>query len=196
MSILHRPAGLLLLLISCLLQSTAMAEASLFVIDDRSNDDLTAATGNSWQLLTDNVMGGVSRGQLTIDSVKGHKCLRMQGDVRLENDGGFVQLALNLSPQTRQNISAYKGIMIEVYGNNQSYNIHLRSDDIQRPWQSYRVTFRASSKWQTLYFPFAEFKPYRIDIPLEITKLKRIGLVAIGRAFAADLCLAKLALYR
>jgi hypothetical protein len=34
---------------------------------------------------------------------------------------------------------------------------------------------------------FADFVPHRIQVPLDVRRLRRIGLVAIGRAFAADL---------
>jgi hypothetical protein len=33
-------------------------------------------------------------------------------------------------------------------------------------------------------------------VPLDLQRLLRVGVVAIGRAFEADLCLGKLALYR
>ena len=124
------------------------------------------------------------------------KCLRMQGKVKLDNNGGFVQMSLNLSDNVLHNITEYSGIMLQVYGNNQQYNIHLRTSDVWLPWQSYRSTFNAPTEWQTIHFPFSEFRPYRIDEPMDIAKLKRIGIVAIGRAFDADLCIGKLALYR
>jgi hypothetical protein len=35
-----------------------------------------------------------------------------------------------------------------------------------------------------------------LTAPLDISRLRRLGLVAIGRAFAADLAVARLSLYR
>jgi hypothetical protein len=67
---------------------------------------------------------------------------------------------------------------------------------VTRPWQSYRQSFTANSDWQTLRLPFARFEPYRIGVPLDVRRLRRIGIVAIGQAFAADLAVARLALYR
>ena len=43
--------------------------------------------------------------------------------------------------------------------------------------------------------PFTGFEGYRISAPLDLEQLERIGIVAIGRAFRADLCVAGLALY-
>jgi len=40
------------------------------------------------------------------------------------------------------------------------------------------------------------FEPHRLETPLDVTRLRRIGLVAIGRAFFADLAVARLAFYR
>jgi hypothetical protein len=66
-------------------------------------------------------------------------------------------------------------------------DIHLRTKDLTRPWQSYRHTFRADSQWRTVQCRFQDFVPYRTDTPLDTRRLRRIGVVAIGRAFSADL---------
>jgi len=173
-----------------------MAAQHTLIIDDRRSNDFSSVSGNQWRLITDGVMGGVSEGQLTVDNIDGRYCLRIQGDVRLDNNGGFVQAAVDLARKNIDNIADYTGLMLEAYGNDQQYNIHLRSDDIWLPWQSYRASFTAVPEWQTIYLPFADFTPYRIRKALNITKLKRIGLVAIGREFSADLCISKVALYR
>ena len=66
------------------------------VIDDLGRDNLVATIGTRWQLVTDRVMGGVSDGTLVRETVSGRPALRMRGDVSLENNGGFVQMALDL----------------------------------------------------------------------------------------------------
>ena len=173
-----------------------MAAQNDLIIDDRKTGDFRSTSGNEWYLVTDGVMGGVSKGQLSLDTIEHRPCLRMQGDVSLENNGGFVQVALELSDDILKNIADYAGVLLEVYGNDEEYNVHLRTQDITLPWQSYRITFTAKPEWKTLYLPFAEFIPYRIDKTLDINRLKRIGLVAIGRAFRADLCIGKIGLYK
>lgn len=173
-----------------------MSAQNVLIIDDRKTGNLYSTSGNAWYLVTDGVMGGVSKGRLTVATIEGRPCLRMQGDVSLENNGGFVQVALDLSGDILQNISAFAGVWLEVYGNNEEYNIHLRTQDISLPWQSYRTTFMAASEWKTLYIPFAEFAPYRINKALDLSRLKRIGIVAIGRAFFADLSIGKIGFYR
>ena len=173
-----------------------MAEQEIHLIEDRQEGDVNARFGHEWRLVTDEVMGGVSNGQLTTETIAQRPCLRMRGDVKLENNGGFIQVALSISAETRHVISTYTGIMLEVYGNNEQYNLHLRTEDVHLPWQSYRTSFLALTEWKTLYIPFTGFEPYRIDTALDISRLKRIGLVAIGRKFKADLCIGKIGLYR
>lgn len=168
----------------------------LLIIDNRQNGDMQSNLGSPWRLVTDGVMGGLSNGALSPDEQAGRRCLRLTGDVRLENNGGFVQAALDLSNDGPLDASAFAGLELEVYGNDQRYNLHLRSDDVWLPWQSYRASFVATSDWQTLRLPFRDFKAYRIDAPLDVTRLERLGIVAIGRAFRADLCVARVGLYR
>lgn len=175
----------------------AMADdvKDILVIDDRSNNDVTSNLGTKWQLVTDNVMGGLSQGQLTLDSYKGKKCLRMRGDVTTENNGGFVQIALSLSEHDVFDASAYTGVEIEVAGNNELYNIHFRTDGLWFPWQSYRYSFTAESEWRTYRIPFSELEKYKTIHEFSQDEIKRIGLVAIGRDFQADLCLATIGFY-
>jgi hypothetical protein len=178
-----------------ILSGTAVMADKLLIIDDRRSGSLESTLGTSWRLITDGVMGGVSRGTLTLETIDQRDCIRMQGDVRLENNGGFVQVALDIGGTAAADASPYHGIVMDVYGNDEAYNLHLRSDDLWLPWQSYRATFQASPRWQTVQLPFAEFSPYKTRRALDTTGLERIGLVAIGRAFTADLCIGRLGLY-
>ncbi|WP_373503680.1 CIA30 family protein [Aestuariivirga sp.] len=112
----------------------------------------------------------------------------MQGTVSLENNGGFIQIALDLAPgRDSVDASGYSGIAIDVLGNGEEYGLHLRTPDLTRPWQSYRQSFVAESVWRELQLPFASFFPHRTDVPLDAQHLRRLGIVAIGRAFHADL---------
>jgi hypothetical protein len=165
------------------------------IIEDQSQPFPLSALGTRWQVLTDQVMGGVSRGQLTREIVDGREALRLRGDVSLANDGGFVQMALDLSPGGAAiDVSRWGGIELTVRGEDEAYGLHLRTADLLRPWESYRQGFRATSAWQTLRLPFSGFAAHRTEIPLDLRRLRRLGLVAIGRAFAADLALADLRL--
>src|SRR5271165_344045 len=115
------------------------------IIDDLSREPPIAAIGSNWQLLTDQVMGGVSKGTMVRDAVAGRAAIRMRGDLSLENNGGFVQIALDLSPYGGVvDASAWSGIELDVFGKGEEYGVHLRTDALTRPWQSYRQIFSAT----------------------------------------------------
>lgn len=167
-----------------------------FVIDDRQSSDMSATLGGSWRLITDGVMGGLSSGSLVQDEIEGRSCLRLYGNVRLENRGGFLQAALDIQQTAASDASGYQGLLLEVFGNDRDYNLHLRSDDVWLPWQSYRASFHAPHRWREIKLPFEDFSGYRIGTKLDLEHLERIALLAIGEEFSADLCVARLAFYR
>lgn len=157
------------------------------VIDDLSQPAPRASNGAFWELIADRVMGGVSNGEMRREVVQGRKAIHVQGNVSLDNNGGFLQIALDLTPDGGTiDASHWSGIEIDVMGNGESYNLHLRTADVTRPWQSYRQGFVARQEWRMLRLAFADFAPHRIEAPLDIGALRRIGIVAIGRAFRAD----------
>jgi hypothetical protein len=142
-------------------------------------------------------MGGVSRATLRFEQHAGRRCLHLYGDVRLENNGGFVQMALDLDPGGHHlDARSYAGLRLLVCGAGERYSVHLRTAHAVRPWQSYRAQFEALPEWREVRLPFTAFVPHRIEVPLDLSRLRRVGLVAIGRAFFADLRLAGMAFYR
>jgi hypothetical protein len=186
-----------LILISAMIthDTNKQVYANDLIIDDRSSADLSSNLGVKWRLVTDGVMGGLSKGNLILDNYKGRNCLRMRGDVTTENNGGFVQIALPLSDKEPFDASAYTGVELEVSGNKESYNIHFRTDSLWFPWQSYRYSFTTSPDWQTHRIPFARLTPYKTAQIFSQNEIIRIGLVAIGREFQADLYLASIKFY-
>ena len=193
---LARLSVLGLLLLSCYPAGDLMAEPEMYIIDDRTSGDLLTTSGTSWRFVTDGVMGGKSDGRLDPTTRDNRNCLHLQGDVRLDNNGGFIQASLDIADTVVDIASEYTGLMLEVAGNGQAYNLHLRTRDLWLPWQSYRSTFTATPQWQTIYLPFDNFEPYRTGKALKVSRLKTIGVLAIGRAYQADICFGKVALYR
>lgn len=166
------------------------------IIDDLSRPEPEAAVGSRWELIADTVMGGCSDGRVRRETLQGRPGMRMTGRVRLENNGGFLQIALNLRPDGRSvDARGWTGIALDVLGNGEAYNLHLRTADVQRPWQSYRHGFTAPPAWTTVACPFDAFSAHKIDAPLDLGRLRRIGLVAIGRAFDADLAVGGVRFY-
>jgi hypothetical protein len=52
----------------------------------------------NWQLVSDQVMGGESAGQLSIEDVPSGPVFRLTGRVSLDNNGGFIQMAADIDP--------------------------------------------------------------------------------------------------
>ena len=166
------------------------------LIDDFQRSDYVSSLGTRWRAVTDQVMGGVSQVSMDYHEIDGHRGLGLTGDVRLENNGGFVQMALDLSAaQACFDASRFAGLELLVHGNGEQYALHLRTLDTLRPWQSYRSHFIATSCWQRLRLPFGDFHPHRITTALNLRRLRRLGMVAIGRAFHANVTVGELGFY-
>jgi hypothetical protein len=166
------------------------------LVDDRTTGTLKSSHFGQWRLVTDQVMGGRSSGELAPDQYLGHGCLRMRGRVSTEDNGGFVQLALDLTNGKQLDVSGYTGLELEVAGNGERYNLHLRTSELWLPWQSYRAEFVAGPEWREIRIPFGKFEAYRTRSGFNPAKLIRIGIVAIGRPFDADLCVGRVFFYK
>jgi hypothetical protein len=167
------------------------------IIDARDGEMPCATIGTRWELIADRIMGRRFLRRDTREPVAGRLALRMRGAVSLENNGGFVQVALDLAPDGGVvDVSPWAGIEIDLFGNGERYNLHLRTADVVRPWQSYRAEFIATREWRSVRLPFATFEPHRVDAPIDLARLRRVGIVAIGRAFTADVAISRLQFYR
>jgi hypothetical protein len=140
-------------------------------------------------------MGGVSQGRFERVRRDGRECLHLSGLVRTDNNGGFIQIARDLTSPELENIEQFAGLRLWVQGNGEAYNVHLRTKGLWFPWQAYRATFQAGGEWSIVDIPFERFEPYKTGQDFEANRLKRIGIVAIGREFEADLCVAQLGFY-
>lgn len=174
---------------------TSPGTVSRLLIDDFLFEVPLSNLHTEWKPVTDQVMGGVSRAHLRRHVLDGHGCQTLSAQVSTANQGGFAQMTLSLSPdQGEMDASAYSGIEIIVRGNDEDYAVHLKTGDISRPWQSYRSCFHADHDWQTLYLPFSAFKAHRIEKELDTRRLTKVGIVAIGRDFDAEVSVARLSL--
>ncbi len=170
--------------------------APSLTIDDLSREFPEATIGTSWQMLSDAVMGGISAGHISHRIVAHRPAILMQGTVSLENNGGFIQIALDLAPNGGiLDASTFNGITVHVLGNGEDYGLHLRTSNLSRPWQSYRISFVAEPVWREIKLPFSGFVPHRTDAPLDLRLLRRIGIVAIGRAFQASVAIGGIRFY-
>lgn len=167
------------------------------LVDDLARADLVSCLGTRWQGTSDRVMGGISRETLALEDQDGRRWLRLTGRVRLENEGGFLQMGLDLAPDGGPvDLSPFNAVRLLVRGNGETYGCHLRTVHCRRPWQSYRSSFVAGPETTEVDLPFATFRPHRVEVPFDPARMRRLALVAIGRAFEADLAVARVAFYR
>ena len=166
-----------------------------FTIDDRGSGTTASTLGPTWRFFTDAVMGGVSRGAMTVEVVSGRPALCMHGQVRLDNNGGFVQMALDLpAPLPMSPGGPWRAVELDVRGNGHRYGLHLRTRGMTAPWQAWRASFEAGPDWRTVRLPFDAFEPYRTGGVLDPAAINRIGVVAVGARFEAEVCIARIAL--
>lgn len=149
-----------------------------------------------WRGFSDRVMGGVSDATFSAASVAGKDCLRLAGRVTRDNGGGFIQMALDLGSRNAPfDGSAYAGVEFLVHGNDEDYNVHVRTADCGWYDESYRATFHAEPRWQPLRLAWSDFTANGVTTPLNPARLQRIALLGWMREFTADLAVAEAALY-
>jgi len=150
-------------------------------------EELMLELSPNWEYVADTVMGGVSRGQAVVSTIQGRPAMHLTGDVSLDNNGGFVQVAFDLAQGRAFDASAWQGVELDVFGNGEVYDLRLRTDQITRPWQSFRAAFTAPSTWTTVQVPFEDLEPHRTDQTFDPARLRRLGILAIGREMQADI---------
>jgi hypothetical protein len=101
----------------------------------------------TFRVINDGVMGGVSTSRLS--SAGG--AMVFEGDVSLENNGGFASLR---GPVKFPAESA--ALLLTMRGDGQRYKLTLKLDDSTGTVQ-YQAAFAAPREWQTLRFKPADF---------------------------------------
>ena len=147
-----------------------------------------------WSYVSDQVMGGVSQGQLLFKTEQGESFAHMTGQVSTENNGGFIQFRTSIPKGSTATAS---GITLKVRGNSQQYYIHLRSSGTILPWQYYQASFQASDQWQTIKIPLSAFAASGKWLRKQIKpdSIRSIGVVAFGRDHNADIQVSEIAFY-
>lgn len=164
------------------------------LLDDFSESPADIAA--RWTVFTDRVMGGVSDARATLGEVDGRVALRLTGEVSLERNGGFIQVARSLATTSGAPMDAreYAGLSLTVWGAPGSYFVHLRTTDTRAPWQYYSAPLPVADSWDTLVIPWHEFEPVALRAPLDPARLVRIGIVAAKVAFSANIAVSRIGL--
>jgi hypothetical protein len=80
----------------------------------------------------------------------------MTGTVSTENNGGFIQMRLDLPPGAAAGAT---GVRLIVRGNSQRYFVHLRTSGTRLPWQYYQAGFEVGPDWAEVRLPLEAFRP-------------------------------------
>lgn len=171
-----------------------MADSAALLIDDFSRPDGRSALGTAWQGFSDRVMGG--RSDLIAARMRDEHgdVLVLTGQVRLENNGGFIQVRLPLARSGAFDARAYRAVQLRVRGLPGPYYLHVRSADTRLPWQYYRAPIALTSDWQSVRVDFAGFEPQSVSAPLDLARLQSLAIVAYGEAFEARIEVARIEL--
>lgn len=147
-----------------------------------------------WRFFTDNVMGGVSFGEVAFLRENGQSYAHMTGSVSTKNNGGFIQMRMDLPDGAPDDAT---GIRLIVRGNDQEYFVHLRTSGTLLPWQYYQAGFEVTGNWEEVLLPFDDFKRSgRLLRPVPSAKsLKSIAVVAYGRDHDAVIDVQRVAFY-
>lgn len=130
-----------------------------------------------WETVDDGVMGGLSSVRMLFTH---DKTCRFEGDVSLENRGGFA--SIRTRPRAF-NLAGHAGLMIRFKGDGKDYRIRLRTDDVHEG-TAYQAQFSTKwDEWMLVRLPFEAFIPvFRGQVvrdapPLDISSVRRIGFM-------------------
>lgn len=126
-----------------------LAGLSLMAAPTVAHDMLDMAL-DPWNAINDGVMGGISLGEM----VAIPDGLRFQGDISLENSGGFASVRRPIDGK----LANLSGIRMRVRGDGRRYQLRIRLDN-NADGISWRELFDTDGAWQTVDLPIENFEP-------------------------------------
>ncbi len=146
---------------------------------------------NEWNFITDQVMGGTSKGTYNYEKINNDYVVKITGNVSTKNNGGFIQIRRNLN---NVNLTNARNLEVIAKGNNEKYFVHLRTTFTLLPWQYYQHSFIVKKDFKNFILPIRNFTKSGFLLPDQINpkNIKSIGIVAFGKDFNADLTVKKI----
>ena len=141
---------------------------------------------SQWRYIGDNVMGGISSGNVEFKIIDGEAVAILSGSVTTENNGGFIQIRRNLNDFKLENSNS---IRLVAKGNSQKYYIFLRTTGTILPWQYYASEFTVNENFNEFVLPIRGFEKSGFLLAKNINpkNITSIGIVAFGRDHEAEL---------
>ena len=127
-----------------LLISISMYSQSIDLLNPEKNIGL-----DNWNIVNDDVMGGISTSYL---SVSDEKNLIFNGNLSLDNNGGFASSRLGLKKNILKGV---KSLTIRIKGDGNSYKLRLSQDNRRA---SYSANFESvKNEWVEVNIPIEDF---------------------------------------
>ena len=168
----HRSALRLLIPIALALLPAMNTHAA----SDQIVFDFQTTTNSAWQIVNDDVMGGVSRSGFRLTN----GLAVFEGEVSLENNGGFASVR---SLPARHDLAGCDAFVIRVRGDGRSYKFTARTE---RSFDSaiYQTVFTTKKgEWEEHCLPLKQFVPtFRGRVlsgepPLDPAKVTSVGFL-------------------
>ncbi|MBB3329335.1 monofunctional biosynthetic peptidoglycan transglycosylase [Halomonas campaniensis] len=146
-----------------------------YLIDFRDPNE-----ASRWRAINDGVMGGVSRGGLTVEDGIGI----FSGETSLANNGGFA--SVRRDPEAFD-LGLEAGITLHVRGDGRAYQLRLYTDQLPQG-AAYRSSFQPSAgEWQRVEFSWHDFEAvFRGRLlegmpPIGPAAIEQVGLMIVDR---------------
>lgn len=111
--------------------------------------NLLATTMHDWYVTNDSVMGGVSKGSV---SLKNNTCI-FAGVISTDNNGGFTSAFIKLT----SSLTNEKQIAVRILGDGNTYQLRVKAN-VTGYELAYKVTFETlPNTIETHYFALSEF---------------------------------------
>jgi len=138
--------------------------------------DFEAATNSAaWEVVNDDVMGGVSTSQFQVLT---NGCAVFSGTVRLENNGGFASVR---SQPVRADLTGCDSFLLRVRGDGRRYKFSVRTEaGLDTPL--YQLAFTTKrGEWEEHRLPFKDFVPtFRGRILTDVPLLDPAKITSVG----------------
>ncbi len=150
------------------MKADAASETILF-------DFQTVTNSTAWQVVNDDVMGGVSTSRFQVLTKDGAV---FSGMVSLENNGGFASVR---SSPVRQDLSGTDAFVLRLRGDGRRYKFTVRTETgFNAP--NYQAEFTTKrGEWEEHRLPFRDFVPtFRGRVLTEMPALDPARVTSVG----------------
>ncbi len=133
--------------------------------------DIKNVNNNKWHIVNDDVMGGVSKGNISYIN----NTLIFKGEISLDNNGGFSSIR-----KYPKNILVNKNnkIVLTLKGDGKTYYLRVKSNI--NDYYSYTIPFKTTNNWQIITLQLADFYPTFRGRKLNMDNFNKTTIQEIG----------------